>query len=85
VDTTGRHARWLRFNDDRVTPVTDREVVDENYSGEPSKVVPHAQSNRALVMERSTNANVLVYIRNTAADELTALLTKEDTPPHLVS
>ena len=27
-------SRWLKFDDDRVTPVTDREVLEENYGGE---------------------------------------------------
>ena len=29
-----RHTRWLKFDNDRVTPVTDKEVLEENYGGE---------------------------------------------------
>jgi len=79
-----RHTWWLKFDDDRVTPMTDREVLDENYSGEPpNAAVPHAQRNQALVVEKSTNTNCLMYIRKTATDELMAPFTEEDTPLHL--
>ena len=30
-----QYTRWLKFDDDRVAPVTDREVLEENYGVEP--------------------------------------------------
>ncbi|GAA6000863.1 ubiquitin-specific protease UBP15 [Rhodotorula paludigena] len=43
--------RWLRFDDDRVVPVTDREVLEDNFGGEaplapngyPAAQHPHVQ------------------------------------------
>lgn len=79
-----RDTRWLKFDDDRVTPVTDREVLEENYGGEPlNGVVPHMQRNQVRAMKRFTNAYMLVYIRDTAVDEVLAPFTEDDTPPHL--
>ncbi|KAF9649101.1 cysteine proteinase [Thelephora ganbajun] len=76
-----RDTRWHKFDDDRVTPVTDREVLEENYSEKPlDGVVPQMLVNQT---KRSTNAYMLVYIRETAIDEVLAPLAEEDTPPHL--
>jgi len=71
-----RHTWWLKFDDDRVTPVTDQKLR-EDYCGEL------LQRNHPTAMKRSTNANVLVYIRKAAIDELMVPLTEGDTPPHL--
>lgn len=79
-----RETRWLKFDDDRVTPVTDREVLEENYGGEPLNGVPPAmQRNQVRAMKRFTNAYMLVYIRESAIDEILAPFTEEDTPAHL--
>ncbi|KAK7466969.1 ubiquitin-specific protease ubp15 [Stygiomarasmius scandens] len=79
-----RETRWLKFDDDRVTPVTDREVLEENYGGEPLNGLPPAlQRNQVRAMKRFTNAYMLVYIRESAMDEVLAPFTEEDTPPHL--
>ena len=81
-----RETRWLKFDDDRVTPVTDREVLEENYGGEALNglnAAPPAQRNQVRAMKRFTNAYMLVYIRDTAIDEVLAPFTDEDTPPHL--
>ena len=79
-----RGTPWLKFDDDRVTRVTDREVLEENYGGEPlNGVVLQTQRNQVRAMKRFTNAYMLVYIRETAIDEVLAPFTDEDTPPHL--
>ncbi|KAL0946992.1 hypothetical protein HGRIS_013138 [Hohenbuehelia grisea] len=79
-----RETRWLKFDDDRVTPVTDREVLEENYGGEPLNGLPPAlQRNQVRAMKRFTNAYMLVYIRESAINEVLAPFTEEDTPPHL--
>ena len=63
--------------------MTDREVLEVGYGGErPDGVVPQAQRNQVGAM-KVTNAYTLVYIRETAIDEVTAPLIEEDTPPHL--
>lgn len=79
-----RETRWLKFDDDRVTPVTDREVLEENYGGEAMNgLVSPMQRNQVRAMKRFTNAYMLVYIRESAIDEVLAPFREEDTPPHL--
>ncbi|KAH8116990.1 cysteine proteinase [Phellopilus nigrolimitatus] len=79
-----RDTRWLKFDDDRVTPVTDREVLEENYGGEVlNGLTPPAQRQQVRAMKRFTNAYMLVYIRDDEIDEVLAPFTEIDTPPHL--
>src|ERR1700722_13672371 len=80
-----RETRWLKFDDDRVTPVTDREVLEENYGGEPLNGIHPTtiQRNQVRQMKRFTNAYMFVYICETAIDEVLAPFREDDTPPHL--
>ncbi|PFH50648.1 hypothetical protein AMATHDRAFT_75447 [Amanita thiersii Skay4041] len=79
-----RESRWLKFDDDRVTPVTDKEVLEENYGGEPlNGVHPALQRNQVRAMKRFTNAYMLVYIREPAIDEVLPPFSEDDTPAHL--
>lgn len=76
--------RWLKFDDDRVTPVTDKEVLEENYGGEPlNGIPPTVQRNQVRAMKRFTNAYMLVYIRECEMDDILAPFTEQDTPSHL--
>lgn len=77
-------SRWLKFDDDRVTPATDKEVLEENYGGEAlNGLPPSLQRNQVRAMKRFTNAYMLVYVRESAVREVLAPFTDEDTPPHL--
>ncbi|KAI6117686.1 hypothetical protein EDD16DRAFT_995965 [Pisolithus croceorrhizus] len=79
-----RKTRWLKFDDDRVTPVTDREVLEENYGGEAlNGYLYPMQRDQFRTMKRSTNAYMLVYVRDAMIDEVLAPLKEEDTPAHL--
>ena len=79
-----QQSRWFKLDDSWVTPATDREVLEENYGGEPPNgVVPQTQMNQGMLMTRSTSANILVYVCKAAIGELMAPLTEEDTPPCL--
>ncbi|KAB5596509.1 Ubiquitin carboxyl-terminal hydrolase [Ceratobasidium theobromae] len=78
-----RETRWLKYDDDRVTPVTDREVLEENYGGELTNGLVNNQRNPVRQLKRFTNAYMLVYIRDTAIDEVLAPFTEKDTPAHL--
>jgi len=79
-----RETRWLKFDDDRVTPVTDKEVLEENYGGEAlNGMPPTLQRNQVRAMKRFTNAYMLVYIRESAIDEVLAPFAVDDTPAHL--
>jgi ubiquitin carboxyl-terminal hydrolase 7 len=83
-----RETRWLKYDDDRVTPVTDKEVLEENYGGEPTNgamPAPRNQQQRAAAVKRFTNAYMLVYVRESAIDDILAPWNEKDTPPHLSS
>ena len=79
-----QHTRWLKFDDERVTPVTDREVLEENYGEEPpNSIIPRTQRDQVRVTTKSTTARTLVYVRETAVNEVLAPLAEKDTPLHL--
>ncbi|KAF9095753.1 hypothetical protein BGX23_012681 [Mortierella sp. AD031] len=81
-----RDGKWYRFDDDRVTMATMKEVLDENYGGgEPlenlgTMTMAMRQLNRH---KRFTNAYMLVYVRDNAMDEVLKPLTADDIPEHL--
>ncbi|GAA6033904.1 hypothetical protein NBRC10512_001767 [Rhodotorula toruloides] len=90
--------RWLRFDDDRVVPVRDREVLEDNFGGEapmangqpmppPNFQQPQQQGvNKPPVkgaMKRFTNAYMLVYIRESRVKQVLKTITVEDVPEHL--
>ena len=79
-----REAQWLKFDDDRVTPVTDKEVLEGSYGGETlNGMQPDLQRNQVRAMKCFTNAYMLVYIRESAINEVLGPLTVDDTPAHL--
>ena len=76
-----RQSRWLKFDDERVTPVTDREVLEENYGGEPlNGAIPQTQRGQVRTTRKFTRARMLMYIRETAIGEVLAPLTQDDIP-----
>ncbi|CAG8433376.1 8105_t:CDS:10 [Ambispora gerdemannii] len=78
-----KDGKWLKFDDDRVTPVTDREVLEDNYGGEINNSNPHPIRPAVRNLKRFTNAYMLVYIREFDIDEILAPVRPEDIPPHL--
>ncbi|KAF9328417.1 hypothetical protein BG006_008390 [Podila minutissima] len=83
-----RDGKWFRFDDDRVTQVTLKEVLNENYGG--GDISPENLASMSLAMrqlnrhKRFTNAYMLVYIRNNDMDEILKPLTTDDIPEHLL-
>ncbi|KAL4789589.1 hypothetical protein BDV19DRAFT_373829 [Aspergillus venezuelensis] len=82
-----KDGHWYRFDDDRVTRATDKEVLEENYGGEyelpngaPGVRQPYT---RGLSTKRSTNAYMLVYVRKSRSDEVLLPITKSDVPDHI--
>lgn len=78
--------RWLRFDDDRVVPVTEREVLEDNFGGESlvnGAAHPPAKPPLKGAMKRFTNAYMLVYIRETKVNEILAPISTEQVPEHL--
>ncbi|RIA93964.1 hypothetical protein C1645_873749 [Glomus cerebriforme] len=65
-----KDGKWFKFDDDRVTPVIDREVLEDIYGGR----FPNANP---------TNAYVLIYIREAYIDEILSPVVHDDIPEHL--
>ena len=66
-----------------MTSATDWEVL-ESYGGErPDGGTPKAALFGRTKTKWFASAHMLVYIRETAIDEVLAPLTQEDTPPYL--
>lgn len=76
---------WYKYDDDRVTKATKREVLEENFGG-PFKL-PNGQlrtlSQKKGPVMRPNSAYMLVYIRKSRLDQVLCPVTKEDTPEHL--
>jgi ubiquitin carboxyl-terminal hydrolase 7 len=75
---------FYKYDDDKVTKATMREVLEDNYGGEylpPNGHVSSLQKGTPLL--RQNSAYMLVYIRQSRLDKVLCPVTKEDTPPHL--
>lgn len=82
-----RDSGWFKFDDDRVTPATEKEVLEDNYGGElltPGAAKGNLSATAPVrTMKRFTNAYMLVYIRESEIGEILKPFGPEDTPPHL--
>ncbi|KAK9458784.1 uncharacterized protein V1516DRAFT_681942 [Lipomyces oligophaga] len=87
---------WYKFDDDRVTKATLKEVLDENYgedlqpntqqvnSGFMGQYAAMRQQPKFSV-RRHSNAYMLVYLRKSRLDTILAPLAAEDTPLHIAA
>ncbi|KAL8284094.1 hypothetical protein RQP46_004843 [Phenoliferia psychrophenolica] len=84
--------RWLRFDDDRVVPITDQEVLEDNFGGE--SLLPNGTNGQLHppptkpamkpgALKRFTNAYMLVYIRESKAAAVLEPISTEQVPEHL--
>lgn len=82
-----KDGHFYKFDDDRVTRATMKEVLDENFGGDYDIPNGHVgvrnPYTRTLSTKRSMSAYMLVYIRQSRLDSVLLDVTKEDTPPHI--
>ncbi|KAK4185020.1 putative ubiquitin carboxyl-terminal hydrolase [Podospora australis] len=73
---------WYKYDDDKVTKATRREVLEENFGG------PYKTNRGQLVQKkpeamRPNSAYMLVYIRKSRLDKILCPVTAADAPAHL--
>ncbi|KAK0727330.1 hypothetical protein B0T26DRAFT_637316 [Lasiosphaeria miniovina] len=76
---------WYKYDDDKVTKATRREVLEENFGG-PFKTPngpTRTPSQKKTPTMRPNSAYMLVYIRKSKLDKVLCPVTAEDTPQHL--
>ncbi|KAK4238732.1 hypothetical protein C8A03DRAFT_43589 [Achaetomium macrosporum] len=76
---------WYKYDDDKVTKATKREVLEENFGGPFKLPNGHIRplGNKKGPLMRPNSAYMLVYIRKSRLDKILCPVTAEDTPDHL--
>ncbi|SPN97218.1 probable ubiquitin-specific processing protease 21 [Cephalotrichum gorgonifer] len=75
---------FYKYDDDRVTRATMREVLEENFGGEyPPSVTSRGQLQKRAPIMRQNSAYMLVYIRQSRVDRVLTPVTENDIPKHL--
>jgi len=75
---------FYKYDDDKVTKATMREVLEDNYGGEyrlPNGNAAFRTKSKPVL--RQNSAYMLVYIRQTRLDAVLLPVSQDDTPPHL--
>ncbi|KAF9932989.1 hypothetical protein FBU30_006813 [Linnemannia zychae] len=82
-----KEGNWYRFNDDTVTQGTMADVLEDNYGNRDSEedietlALPERQAKR---QQRVTNAYMLIYIRDSAIEEVLKPITPEEVPEKIL-
>lgn len=76
---------FYKFDDQIVSRATLREVMNDNFGGESSRLGGQVGVNRtySAAQERSRNAYMLVYVRKSRLDEVLVDVKEEDVPEHI--
>jgi ubiquitin carboxyl-terminal hydrolase 7 len=83
-----KDGHWYRFDDDRVTRVMMKDVLEENFGGEYANM-PNGSAGvrqpytRGYSTKRSMNAYMLVYIRKSRLDDVLLDVVQQDIPQHI--
>lgn len=85
-----KDGNFYKFDDDRVTRSTMKEVLEENFGGEYANVANGGLGQRQPYMrgystKRSMNAYMLVYIRKSRLDNVLFPIGESDFPSHIES
>lgn len=78
--------KWFKLDDDRVIPVLEKEVLEDNFGGEGKfngNNQPANKQQAKIANKRINNAYMLVYIREERLQEVLQPIGEADTPPHL--
>lgn len=77
-----KDGHWYKFDDERVTRATIKEVLEDNFGGDPSPAdsLKSRTSRLAAGYKRHTSAYMLVYIRKSRLDEI---LVDDKIPEHI--
>lgn len=81
----GKEGWFYKYDDDKVTKATMREVLEENFGGEfrtPNGYPRTAMQKKAPII-RQNSAYMLVYIRQSRLDKILCPVTKDNIPVHL--
>ena len=76
---------WYKYDDDKVTKATKREVLEDNFGGPfrmPNGQIRTMTQKKTPIM-RPNSAYMLVYIRKSKLDQVLTPVTEQDTPKHL--
>jgi ubiquitin carboxyl-terminal hydrolase 7 len=76
---------FYKYDDDKVTRATSREVLEENFGGEyrAPNGYPRAPLQKKAPIIRQNSAYMLVYVRQTKLDKILCKVQKDDIPQHL--
>lgn len=74
---------FYKYDDDKVTKATMREVLEDNYGGEMPSLNGQVSDISQKPIIRHNSAYMLVYIREARLDEVLFPVTNADTPAHL--
>lgn len=77
---------FYRYDDEKVTKATKREVLEENYGGAyPPLQNPYVRTgaNKKAPVMRPNSAYMLVYIRQSRVDKVLTPVTETDIPNHI--
>jgi ubiquitin carboxyl-terminal hydrolase 7 len=74
---------WYRYDDDKVTRATKREVLEDNYGGEYRTPAHLVRSPKKPPVLRPNSAYMLVYIRKSRVENVLTPVTARDTPEFL--